>query len=51
MSFGENRFFQANKNKSKSVELVAICCTDPDSSYGKQDDLKAIGKLDPTGAA
>ncbi|MFM7127777.1 MAG: redoxin family protein [Isosphaeraceae bacterium] len=33
-----------NKNKSKSVELVAICCTDPDSSYGKQDDLKAIGK-------
>lgn len=32
------------KNKDKSVELVAICCTDPDSSYGKQDDLKMISK-------
>jgi len=31
-----------NKNKDKSVEVVAICCTDPDSSYGKQDDLKMI---------
>jgi thiol-disulfide isomerase/thioredoxin len=31
-----------NKNKDKSVELVAICCTDPDSSYGKQDDLTQI---------
>jgi thiol-disulfide isomerase/thioredoxin len=31
-----------NKNKDKSVELVAICCTDPESSYGKQDDLKMI---------
>jgi thiol-disulfide isomerase/thioredoxin len=30
------------KNKDKSVEVVAICCTDPDSSYGKQDDLKMI---------
>jgi thiol-disulfide isomerase/thioredoxin len=31
-----------NKNQGKSVEVVAICCTDPDSSYGKQDDLKMI---------
>ena len=31
-----------NKNKDKSVEVVAICCTDPDSGYGKQDDLKMI---------
>lgn len=31
-----------NKNKDKSVELVAICCTDPDSSYAKQDDLTQI---------
>lgn len=31
-----------SKNKDKSVEVVAICCTDPESSYGKQDDLKMI---------
>ncbi|MCY2934199.1 MAG: redoxin family protein [Planctomycetota bacterium] len=31
-----------NKNKDKSVELIAICCTDPESSYGKQDDIKMI---------
>jgi len=31
-----------NKNKNKSVELIAICCTDPESSYGKQDDIKMI---------
>ena len=31
-----------SKNKDKSVELVAICCTDPDSSYAAQDDIKMI---------
>ena len=31
-----------SKNKGKSVELVAICCTDPDSSYAAQDDIKMI---------
>lgn len=31
-----------NKNKDKSVELVAICCTGSDTSYAAQDDLAGI---------